>query len=177
MPDHGEERPDRFTSLSGTSAKGQERQNPLSTKLAANYLAFVELASIRLSLRASESTPLGTYACNESYFPTKLEEMTMKIKTIALASAFALMSTLALAQSSTGGGAPAAPGAMNSETSGPTGRPSGDAATQKNMGTTGSSRPSAAGDASTSGAGTAAGPNSTGTATEPGAVKSGVNPR
>ena len=79
----------------------------------------------------------------------KLEEMTMKIKTVALASAFAMASTFALAQSSTGGAAPAAPGAMNSETSGPTGKPSGDAATQKSMGTTGS-RPSAAGDASTS---------------------------
>jgi hypothetical protein len=44
------------------------------------------------------------------------------------------------------------------------------------QGTTGtSSRPSAGGDASTSGAGTAAGANSTGTAKEPGAVQKGVN--
>jgi hypothetical protein len=37
--------------------------------------------------------------------------------------------------------------------------------------------PSAAGDASNSGAPTAAGPNNTGSRTEPGAVKSGVNQR
>ena len=44
------------------------------------------------------------------------------------------------------------------------------------QGTTGtSSRPSAGGDASTSGADTAAGPKSTGTAKEPGAVQKGVN--
>jgi opacity protein-like surface antigen len=43
------------------------------------------------------------------------------------------------------------------------------------QGTVGASRPSAAGDASTSGASTAAGVNNTGSATEPGAVKSGVN--
>ena len=44
------------------------------------------------------------------------------------------------------------------------------------QGTTGtSSKPSPRGDASTSGAGTAAGPNSTGTAKEPGAVQKGVN--
>jgi hypothetical protein len=44
------------------------------------------------------------------------------------------------------------------------------------QGTTGtSSRPSAAGDASTSGAGTAAGPNNTGAAKETGAVQKGVN--
>jgi hypothetical protein len=43
-------------------------------------------------------------------------------------------------------------------------------------GTTGtSSRPSPGGDASTSGASTAAGVNNTGSATQPGAVKSGVN--
>lgn len=41
--------------------------------------------------------------------------------------------------------------------------------------TTGSSKPSPKGDASTSGAGTAAGVNNTGSATAPGAVKSGVN--
>jgi hypothetical protein len=45
-----------------------------------------------------------------------------------------------------------------------------------NKGTTGaSSRPSPGGDASTSGAGTAAGPHNTGSATTPGAVKEGVN--
>jgi opacity protein-like surface antigen len=45
-----------------------------------------------------------------------------------------------------------------------------------NQGTTGaSSRPSAAGDASTSGAPTSAPVNNTGTATQPGAVKDGVN--
>jgi hypothetical protein len=46
------------------------------------------------------------------------------------------------------------------------------------QGTTGtSSRPSAAGDASTSGADTAAGVKNTGTATEPGAVQKGENKR
>ena len=45
-----------------------------------------------------------------------------------------------------------------------------------NQGTTGtSSKPSPRGDASTSGAGTAAGPNNTGTAKQPGAVQKGVN--
>jgi opacity protein-like surface antigen len=45
-----------------------------------------------------------------------------------------------------------------------------------NQGTTGTStRPSAGGDASTSGAGPAAGPTNTGTAKEPGAVQKGVN--
>ena len=43
------------------------------------------------------------------------------------------------------------------------------------QGTVGASRPSSNGDASTSGAGTAAGVKNTGSATEPGAVKSGVN--
>ena len=47
-----------------------------------------------------------------------------------------------------------------------------------NQGTTGaSSRPSPGGDASTSGANTAVGVNNTGTATQPGAVKDGVNKR
>lgn len=103
----------------------------------------------------------------------------MKLKTIALTSAFALASTFALAQSSTGGGstsgAPAATKGSSMDTKSPTGTPQGDAAMQQNMGTTGSSRPSAAGDASTSGAGTAAGPNTTGDRTEPGAVQKGVN--
>ncbi|WP_065754342.1 hypothetical protein [Bradyrhizobium paxllaeri] len=44
-----------------------------------------------------------------------------------------------------------------------------------NKGTTGASRPSPGGDASTSGASTAAGVNNTGTAKEPGAVQGGVN--
>ena len=45
-----------------------------------------------------------------------------------------------------------------------------------NQGTTGASRPpSPRGDASTSGAGPAAGPTNTGTAKEPGAVQKGVN--
>jgi hypothetical protein len=43
------------------------------------------------------------------------------------------------------------------------------------QGTVGASRPSPKGDASTSGADTAAGVKNTGSATEPGAVKSGVN--
>ena len=47
-----------------------------------------------------------------------------------------------------------------------------------NHGTTGaSSRTSPGGDASTSGANTAVGVNNTGTATQPGAVKDGVNKR
>lgn len=95
----------------------------------------------------------------------------MKLKTMTLATVFALSSTFALAQAGTGSGAAVG------ETTSPTGRPSGDAAMQKNMGTTGTGRPSAAGDASTSGAGTAAGPNNTGTRTEPGAVQKGVNGR
>jgi hypothetical protein len=44
-----------------------------------------------------------------------------------------------------------------------------------NQGTTGASRPSPGGDASTSGAGTAAGPNNTGTTKQPDAVQKGVN--
>jgi opacity protein-like surface antigen len=44
-----------------------------------------------------------------------------------------------------------------------------------NQGTTGTSRPSAGSDASTSGAGPAGGPNNTGSAKEPGAVQKGVN--
>ncbi len=105
----------------------------------------------------------------------------MKLNTIALATAIALSSTFALAQSPTGGGstsgAPAATTGGSMDNKSPTGSPQGDAAMQKNMGTTGTSRPSTAGDASTSGAGPAAGVNSTGTATEPGAVKSGTNGR
>ena len=50
-----------------------------------------------------------------------------------------------------------------------------DASGTMNKGTTGASRPSPGGDASTSGASTAAGPNNTGTAKEPGAVQKGVN--
>ena len=47
-----------------------------------------------------------------------------------------------------------------------------------NQGTIGtSSKPSPRGDASTSGAGTAAGVNNTGTATEPGSVQKGANKR
>lgn len=74
-------------------------------------------------------------------------------------------------------GAPAATTGGSMDNKSPTGTPQGDAAMQKNMGTTGSSRPSTAGDASTSGAGPAAGPHSVGDKTEPGAVQKGANPR
>jgi hypothetical protein len=51
-----------------------------------------------------------------------------------------------------------------------------DSSGTMHKGTTGtSSKPSPRGDASTSGANTAAGVKNTGTATEPGAVKDGVN--
>jgi hypothetical protein len=107
----------------------------------------------------------------------------MKLTTIALATAFALSSTFALAQAGTGSGAtvPEKSGASvngGGGVVGETGKPSDDAAMQKSQGTTGTSRqPSAAGDASTSGAGTAAGPNSTGARAEPGAVQGGTNGR
>ena len=94
----------------------------------------------------------------------------MKMKTIALATVLAMTSTFALAQGTGGSSTSGAPAAAS-----PTGSPQGDAAMQKNQGTIGTSRPSAAGDASTSGADTAAGTHSTGAATEPGAVKNGVN--
>ena len=95
------------------------------------------------------------------------------MKKILLASAciFALATPTAFAQTTqpTGGassqgnvGPGAAEGAMKDGT--------------MNQGTTGASRaPSPRGDASTSGADTAAGPNNTGTAKETGAVQKGVN--
>ena len=104
----------------------------------------------------------------------------MKYKTIALATAFVLTGTFALAQNSAGGsstsGGPAATGStssgsMDGSTTGPTGRPSGDAATQKNMGTTGTSRQGS--DASQQGADTAASVGAKGDATEPGKVQDG----
>ena len=104
----------------------------------------------------------------------------MTFKIVALASALALTSTLALAQNSAGGsstsGGPAATGttssgSMDGSTTGPTGRPSGDAGMQKNMGTTGTSRQGP--DASAQGAGTAASVGAKGDSTEPGKVKDG----
>jgi opacity protein-like surface antigen len=95
------------------------------------------------------------------------------MKRILLASAciFALATPTAFAQTTqpTGGtssqgnvGPGASEGAMKDGT--------------MNQGTTGTSRPpSPRGDASTSGAGTAAGTNSTGAAKEPGAVQKGVH--
>jgi hypothetical protein len=97
----------------------------------------------------------------------------MKLSTIALAGALALSSTLAFAQTGTGATAPEKSDAASS----PTGKPSGDAAMQKNMGTTGTSnRPSGA-DASTSGAPSGAPVNNKGTDTQPGAVRDGKNAR
>lgn len=104
----------------------------------------------------------------------------MKLRTTAIATALVFTSTFALAQNSAGGsstsGGPAATGStssgsMDGTTTGPTGRPSGDAATQKNMGTTGTSRQGP--DASQQGAGTAASVGAKGDATEPGKVKDG----
>jgi hypothetical protein len=107
----------------------------------------------------------------------------MKFKTIALATAFALTSTFALAQTSGGSaggsstaGGPAAAGtstggSMDGSTTGPTGRPSGDAAMQKNMGTTGTSKQGPG--ASEQGADTAASVGAKGDSTEPGKVKDG----
>jgi hypothetical protein len=92
------------------------------------------------------------------------EETTMKLKTIALATAFALTSTFAFAQNSAGSstsGAPAATGSTNGEATSPTGRPSGDAAMQKNMGTTGTNtNPNGAMNNGTSGNGPGSNTNS-----------------
>jgi hypothetical protein len=85
----------------------------------------------------------------------------------------ALASPAAFAQQPTGGassqgnvGPGASEGAMK------------DTGGAMHKGTTGtSSRPSPKGDASTSGAGTAAGVNNTGNATDPGAVQGGTNRR
>ena len=102
----------------------------------------------------------------------------MKYKTIALATAFVLTSTFAVAQNSAGGssGGPAATGStssgsMDGTTTGPTGRPAGDGAMQKNIGTTGTSRQGP--DASQQGANTAASVGAKGDATEPGKVQDG----
>jgi hypothetical protein len=91
-----------------------------------------------------------------------------KIVAITTAAVLTIMSGAAFAQNT---GAPAAaqsdpakPGMGNPE--------------QRTQGTTGAATtPSPRGDASTSGAGTAAGPNNTGTAKEPDAVQKGVNKR
>ena len=96
------------------------------------------------------------------------------MKKLIIAAALTLMCGSAFAQGTTG---PAAqsdsmnkPGMNNMEKG------------SMNNGTTGmgngmSQQPSAAGDASNSGAPTAAGANSTGSGTEPGAVKNGANGR
>jgi hypothetical protein len=95
------------------------------------------------------------------------------MKKIIMASAYviALASPPAFAQSQPTGGASSqgnvGPGASQGAMK--------DNAGSMKQGTTGASRPSPQGDASTSGASTAAGVNNTGSATEPGAVKSGVN--
>jgi opacity protein-like surface antigen len=99
------------------------------------------------------------------------------MKKIVLASAciLALASTAAFAQTTqpTGGASSqgnVGPGASQGAAKDGTGT--------MNQATTGtSSKPSPRGDASTSGAGTAAGPNNTGTATEPGSVQKGANQR
>jgi hypothetical protein len=95
----------------------------------------------------------------------------MKRTTLASACILALASSTAFAQTtqSTGGASSqgnVGPGASD-------GAMKGSSGTMKS--TTGTSKPSPRGDASTSGADTAAGVKNTGTATEPGAVKDGVN--
>ena len=95
---------------------------------------------------------------------------TMKNIILASACIIALSSPPAFAQQPTGGASSqgnVGPGASQGAVK--------DSAGSMKQGTTGASRPSPKGDASTSGAGTAAGVNNTGSATEPGAVKSGVN--
>jgi hypothetical protein len=95
------------------------------------------------------------------------------MKKILLASAciFALATPAAFAQS-----AQPAPGASSQGNVGPGASEGAMKDGAMKQGTTGtSSRPSAAGDASTSGAPTSAPVNNTGTATQPGAVKDGVN--
>jgi hypothetical protein len=99
----------------------------------------------------------------------------MKLRTIALATAFALSSTFALAQA---GGSAA--GAAGSTTPGPGTTGSDPGAVQPDKmnqnvttGTAGSRMPSNS--ASTSGAPTAAGANSTGSRTQPGAVQNGTS--
>lgn len=97
-------------------------------------------------------------------------ESTDPMKKILLASAciFALATPTAFAQTSQ-----PSPGASSQGNVGPG---ASEGAGAMKQGTTGaSSRPSANGDASTSGAGTAAGPNNTGAAKETGAVHKGVN--
>ena len=95
------------------------------------------------------------------------------MKRILLASAciFALATPTAFAQT-----AQPSPGASSQGNVGPGASQGAMKDGAMKQGTTGtSSRPSAGGDASTSGADTAAGPKSTGTAKEPGAVQKGVN--
>ena len=83
----------------------------------------------------------------------------MKFKTIALATALTLASTFALAQSTTVVRRLAARW-QHVNSIGPTGKPSGDVAMQKNMGTTGTARQGT--DASEQGAGTVASVGATG---------------
>jgi opacity protein-like surface antigen len=95
------------------------------------------------------------------------------MKKILLASAciFALATPTAFAQT-----AQPAPGASSQGNVGPGASEGAMKDGAIKQGTTGtSSRPSAAGDASTSGAGTAAGPNNTGAAKETGSVQKGIN--
>jgi hypothetical protein len=97
----------------------------------------------------------------------------MMIKVMAVATAIALSGSVALAQTSRD----------SSKSAAPTGQPTngtpvtsgeGSSTTGSNMGS--NDRPSS-GDASNSGAGPAAGVNSAGPATEPGAVQRGANGR
>ena len=91
----------------------------------------------------------------------------MKMKIIAIATVLALSSTCAIAQSSVGSGSSATNNSMNNRA---TGRPSGDATIQKNMGTVGNSKGP---DASQQGANTAAPVGARGDLTEPGKVQEG----
>jgi hypothetical protein len=120
----------------------------------------------------------GTNAHRSHCFVTSnnTEETTMKLKTIALATAFALSSTLAFAQAggNTAGGSSAAGGPAASKTTtgdSMNGSTTGGGAAMKNSTgsgmTTGASTPSAV-DSSNQGAPTAGSAEKTGNATSPG---------
>jgi hypothetical protein len=144
---------------------GQTESGVISPRVA----LFGQDAPAQFGVSRNES-PLGIL------IPTtnKTRERAMKIRTIALATLFALSSTLALAQGSAG---------SSSQSGSPTASPATSGGTPgagMSNGTTGmgpSSTTSSPGNASNSGAPTAAGPNSQGTRTEPGAVQGGANGR
>jgi hypothetical protein len=119
--------------------------------------------------------------------PLNQEDASMKLVTIVLAGALALTSTFAVAQGAGGGGAGgggaggggSAAGAAGSTTPGPgtTGSDPNAVKSEKmnQSGTTGTGSSMPSNSASTWGAPTAAGANSTGSRTQPGAVQSGTS--